>query len=66
MKHRSELKPIVDLFVNNDELCIDVLINGNQYAFDDIPLNNLSLDKLVAKLLSIKENALLAFEARNY
>lgn len=64
MKHRGQLTVKVDALINNDELCLDIMVDGSPYAFIDLPSNGLEIDTLIAKLIGIKEESLLAYEAR--
>lgn len=65
MKHRLEIKPQVKLSLTDDELCIDIIIDGKIYDFFDLKLAGLEVDTLLASILSAKEHALLTYEALN-
>jgi hypothetical protein len=64
MKHRGQLTVKVDALINNAELCLDIMVDGSPYAFIDLPTSNIDIDTLIAKLIGIKEESLLAYEAR--
>lgn len=64
MKDKTKLNVTLDALINNDELCLDIMINGEPFGFIDLPSTNIDINTLIFKLIGIKEESLLAYEAR--